>query len=330
MLAVLGEHRSLAVKSMASPAWRRADTARAEMLFLGCHGTRRVKVVCDRVNGNSALGREGGSQRNVFTIVCRWDWCRNTTSPSGIQGATDVIGGLEKCCTERNVKGSSCLAPRGGQEYGLADPHNQRPLHCSWWIKILAGPAGLSPGPGPAPAPSALAADPPPFQLTLPGLTHTPLPVCHHCPLAQKMKPSGTVGFQQRPFAEGCEVPARHWVGSESALALARDKMRVRAWYYTELCVSRGFNQHRAGSGELAFQHSSCIPHTLTLSALAESSCHGKLQHLGMAGAAGAAKQCVAVGGQRPAHPPRLHTHPWTPAEVSPGWLPTQAQRGTH
>ena len=120
MPAVLGEHRSFAIKSMASPAWSRAATARAEMLFLGCHGTRRVKVVSDGINGNSALGREGGSQRSVFTIVCQCVWCRNTTSPSGIQGATDVIGGLEKCRTERNVKGSGCLAPRSGQDCGLA------------------------------------------------------------------------------------------------------------------------------------------------------------------------------------------------------------------
>lgn len=27
----------------------------------------------------------------------------------------------------------------------------------------------------------------PPFQLALLGVTHTPLPVCRHCPLAQEM-----------------------------------------------------------------------------------------------------------------------------------------------
>ena len=61
-------HQSFAVESVASPAWRRADTTRAEMLFLGCRGTRGVKVVPDRVNGNSTW--ESGSQRSVFTIVC--------------------------------------------------------------------------------------------------------------------------------------------------------------------------------------------------------------------------------------------------------------------
>lgn len=68
MLTVLGEHWSFAVKSMASPAWSRADTACAETLFLGCCGTHRVKVVPYRINGNSA--QECGSQRSVFTTVC--------------------------------------------------------------------------------------------------------------------------------------------------------------------------------------------------------------------------------------------------------------------
>lgn len=88
---------------------------------------------------------------------------------------------------QRNVKGS---------ERELAAPHGQQPLLCLWWIKLLDGPARLSPGPGPVPPPSALAADPPPFRLPLLGVTHTPLPVCRHCPLAQEMRPSGVVGFQ--------------------------------------------------------------------------------------------------------------------------------------
>lgn len=44
-VAVLAEHGSFAVKSSASPAWTRADIVHVKMLFLGCRGTRGVKVV---------------------------------------------------------------------------------------------------------------------------------------------------------------------------------------------------------------------------------------------------------------------------------------------
>lgn len=86
-------------------------------------------------------------------------------------------------------------------------------------------------------------------------------------------------------------------------------------------------SQHQA---ELALRHDAVLPFALTLSPHTGPRRHGTPQHVDVAGAAGAAGGAVAVGGQRPAHSSGPHAQPRAPAEVSSGWLPTQAQRGPH
>lgn len=155
-----------------------ANTAHAEMLLLSC-----------RIHGNSTLGRKGGQlTEKGFHYCLPWDWCRNTTSPSGIQGATNIVGGMEERGTEE-CECSGCLARHGGQERGLESPQPAAIPH-SCWIELRAGPGRLSLCPEPVPAPSALAAHFPP------SIRLSTVPLCPFALTLLQMCPDSTEGAQ--------------------------------------------------------------------------------------------------------------------------------------
>lgn len=118
--AALGQHRSVAGKSTARPAHGRAAAARAETLSRGCRSSRGAGVV-PRDERDWCTG--GRLTEKCSHLCLLWGWCRNAASPSGAQGAADVVGGLGKCRRARNVRGSEWLRlQRAGVRAGSPSP----------------------------------------------------------------------------------------------------------------------------------------------------------------------------------------------------------------
>lgn len=105
------------------------NTPRAEMLLLSY-----------RIHGNSTLGREGSSQRRVFTIVCRG-------TGAGIPHLPQVFG--EPQILSEECECSGCLARHGrkGRSVGW-NPLSQQPFPApaglSSWPIQLGFPCALS------------------------------------------------------------------------------------------------------------------------------------------------------------------------------------------
>lgn len=152
-------------------------------LFLGCRSTRGV--AWEQCRGRRVT-------QKCFHRCLPWDRCRSTASPSGIQGAADVVARLERSRTGRNVKGSSRLAPSSGQERGLAAPHCRQPSRGSWW----SGSGGFGAQLGfPCSSSRCPGSRSPLLQLPLRGDTQ-PSARPPHCPLAQELQPHGAGGCQ--------------------------------------------------------------------------------------------------------------------------------------
>lgn len=176
-----------------------------------------------------------------------------------------------------------------------------------WWIRR---PAGLPLLQLPLPRqPLSLCSS------CLSGVTRAPRPGRPHCPLAQELQPCGAGGCHS-----GCWQRARGAGGHQASRGCRAGWGRRAEPRPSRSLTSMGLDR---GSQCFAQRVHPAYPDPLCP---CRAGCHGELRHVGRSGAAGAAEQRVAL--RRPAHPPGPHAQPRAPAQVPPGRVPTQAQRG--
>lgn len=181
-------------------------------------------LLSSKIHGNSSLGREGSSQRRVFTIVCHGTGAGIPHLPQVFR-EPQILSEEWRNAAQRNVNAPAASLLTEGRSVGW-NPLSQQPF---------PAPAGSSSWPVQPGFPCALSL----FQLpwlwqqipllpfTSLGVTHTPVPVCPHCPSdVTGQRGEGSVGAVGRgrqgtgalgrsltaPRVQGLRVG--HWAGS--------------------------------------------------------------------------------------------------------------------